>query len=527
MIKIKKGFTMAEMMVVMLVLTVLLAAAAPLMTKKKSMSTDTTWKYASNNSDIYYGVGDNQSAMIGQTSKSGNDLNSKLIISTNDFKKPFITFKQNHPVANMIFDGNFIIGGPYSTADQYKIGGAYNNTALGYKALYKTTSGYYNTAIGDSALLNNTEADRNTAVGFKALMNNTTGSDNTAIGEVSLENNTIGEKNTALGTHSLRANTTGSSNTAIGYEALNINKTGSSNTAIGNGALVRNTTGSSNIAIGYGALGNNSSGSNNIAIGDGACGNVTTGSNKVCIGNGSGPKIGHAQQTSSDNVVYIGDENTTVYIPGNLIVGKTAILGFNEADKKATYIRTTHGGLEGTEEFFITAISEHSHETLMSKMYDWNYNEINSFRNLLSDKRLKNVKGENKAGIEQIRQLRIFDYTFKKDPNKIKHVGVMAQDLEKVFPNAVTKGDDGYLRIRQEDMFYAVINAVKQLDKIIEALIAEVKVDLAKIVKIDKQVTKLEKENKLLKEKNIKLEKRIEKLEKAILEDDDDDDDDD
>ena len=37
MIKIKKGFTMAEMMVVMLVLTVLLAAAAPLMTKKKSI----------------------------------------------------------------------------------------------------------------------------------------------------------------------------------------------------------------------------------------------------------------------------------------------------------------------------------------------------------------------------------------------------------------------------------------------------------------------------------------------------------
>ena len=94
MIKIKKGFTMAEMMVVMLVLTVLLAAAAPLMTKKKAMSTDTTWKYASNNSDIYYGIGDNQSAMIGQQSKDANDLNSRLIISTKDLKKPFITFKK-------------------------------------------------------------------------------------------------------------------------------------------------------------------------------------------------------------------------------------------------------------------------------------------------------------------------------------------------------------------------------------------------------------------------------------------------
>ena len=40
----------------------------------------------------------------------------------------------------------------------------------------------------------------------------------------------------------------------------------------------------------------------------------------------------------------------------------------------------------------------------------------------------------------------------------------MAQDLQKIFPDAVAKGDDGYLRIRLEDMFYAVINAVKELD---------------------------------------------------------------
>ena len=43
-------------------------------------------------------------------------------------------------------------------------------------------------------------------------------------------------------------------------------------------------------------------------------------------------------------------------------------------------------------------------------------------------------------------------------------LGVVAQELQKVFPNAVTKDKDGYLRIRQEDMFYAMINAIKELD---------------------------------------------------------------
>ena len=36
--------------------------------------------------------------------------------------------------------------------------------------------------------------------------------------------------------------------------------------------------------------------------------------------------------------------------------------------------------------------------------------------------------------------------------------------MQKVFPDAVTKGEDGFLRIRMEDMFYAVINAIKELD---------------------------------------------------------------
>ena len=89
----------------------------------------------------------------------------------------------------------------------------------------------------------------------------------------------------------------------------------------------------------------------------------------------------------------------------------------------------------------------------------------------------------------------MFNYTFKKDKNKTPHVGVIAQDLQKVFPDAVTKGEDGFLRIRLEDMFYALVNAVKELD--------------AKVTKL------IEQENS--KDKKIKeLEPRIERLEKAL-----------
>ena len=49
-------------------------------------------------------------------------------------------------------------------------------------------------------------------------------------------------------------------------------------------------------------------------------------------------------------------------------------------------------------------------------------------------------------------------------------MGVIAQDLQKVFPDAVKKGVDGFLTIRFEDMFFAMINAIKELDSRITAL---------------------------------------------------------
>ena len=107
---------------------------------------------------------------------------------------------------------------------------------------------------------------------------------------------------------------------------------------------------------------------------------------------------------------------------------------------------------------------------------------------ILSDRNLKYVGKENTSGLDKIRQLKVFNYTFKKDEKKTPHVGVIAQDLQKVFPDAVKKGSDGFLRIRMEDMFFAVINSIKELDS---------------------RVTVLEKENKELKARIEKLESKI------------------
>lgn len=126
-----------------------------------------------------------------------------------------------------------------------------------------------------------------------------------------------------------------------------------------------------------------------------------------------------------------------------------------------------------------------------------------------SDARLKNISGDNTAGLKEINALEVKNFTFKNDKEKTPHVGVIAQQLMKVFPNSVTKGKDGYYRIRTEEIFYAMVNSIKELCVQIQEI-------TAKVTGLDKRLQKLEKENAELKQKNAEFEKRLQLLESKI-----------
>lgn len=124
-----------------------------------------------------------------------------------------------------------------------------------------------------------------------------------------------------------------------------------------------------------------------------------------------------------------------------------------------------------------------------------------------SDIRLKDVSGDNTAGLKEINALNVKNYTYKNDKEKTPHVGVIAQDLQKIFPNSVFAAKDGYLKIKTEEIFYAMVNSIKELCTQIQDL-------TAKITGLDKRITELEKQNQLLKKQNEEFEKRLTKLEK-------------
>ena len=78
-----------------------------------------------------------------------------------------------------------------------------------------------------------------------------------------------------------------------------------------------------------------------------------------------------------------------------------------------------------------------------------------------SDIRLKNVTGDSTIGLDEINALEVKNFTFKNDKEKTPHVGVIAQQLQKVFPNSVFEDKkSGYLKIKTEEIFYAMVNSI-------------------------------------------------------------------
>lgn len=221
-------------------------------------------------------------------------------------------------------------------------------------------------------------------------------------------------------------------------------------------------------AVGAGALHNMTApigGANakNTAIGYNACGEIKEGSGNICIGAEAGPYTANLS-----NQLYIDNEKTdTPLIHGQFFDNTVTING------KLIVNDTRYGKFDVAQ-------------------------QLN-----MSDARLKNIGKNFTAGLNELNKIQVKNFTFKKDKEKTPHVGVIAQELQKVFPNAVSKGEDGYLRIRQEDMFYAMINAIKELD--------------IKSKKTNEKIQKMEKNIILLQEQNTMLMQKLEEMEQKML----------
>ena len=203
------------------------------------------------------------------------------------------------------------------------------------------------------------------------------------------------------------------------------------NSAVGYQALYGNTTGAHNTVVGGFALHDNISGSRNTVVGADA-GWDTTGSGNVFLGHSA------AYHETGSNKLYIA----------NSMINPPLIYG--EFDTKSVGINTMN--LSG----YTLAVGG---SAAKSGGGSWSS---------LSDIRLKHVHGSYERGLSEVSHLNPVTYKYTSDndmnlPADKEYVGLVAQDVQGVIPEAVEENSNGYLMVNNDPIIWAMLNAIKEL----------------------------------------------------------------
>lgn len=198
----------------------------------------------------------------------------------------------------------------------------------------------------------------------------------------------------------------GNNNTAVG-DALTNNTTGNNNTALGFNALLSNATADDNTATGAEALMNNTTGKLNIAVGFEAGSELTTGANNIDIGNSG--------VASESGTIRIGTKGaqTRAFVAS---VNSSPIFG-------VPVLVNVHGrlGIQAS-----------------SVRYKRDIRNMGS----ASDSLLK---------------LRPVIFRYKQDPKRTLQYGLIAEEVEQVYPELVTHDDGGSVMGVRYDMLPALL----------------------------------------------------------------------
>ena len=274
-------------------------------------------------------------------------------------------------------------------------------------------------------------------------------------------------------------------NTATGYQALNANTTGINNTATGRFALYNNNDGVENAAAGLNALTRDVSGSYNTGFGAGA-GEFTTGEYNTSVGYESGP--GYNGPRDVGNTTTLGAW-ATVFGQNSMAIGyaavanedfSTAIGDHAQVDQPNTIVLGGINGINGATADTSVGIGTTTPDAMLTVNGTADKPGGGSW-GVYSDQRLKDLDGKFSAGLSQIMKINPVKYRYKEDNgmgirDHNEHVGVVAQEIQKAIPEAVTENTKGYLLVNNDPVIWAMLNAIKEQQKEIAEQAQQIKV---------------------------------------------------
>ncbi len=449
----------------------------------------------------------------------GNDANVGIGTSAPDAKLHIVgrTRIDGDRLEFVNTGGSVFIGERAGVNDDFS-----NNYNLGFgtHALEDNITGYFNVAVGISALHSNL-ADHNTAFGMEALYYNTTGNENTGIGRSAMGSNITGSDNTALGYFADVGYSDLNSTTVIGANAL-VNQ--SNATAIGANAMV---TQSNSTAIGANAMVTQS---NSMVLGSIAGVNGANANTMVGIGitNPSEEltvagdiQIFHQSVTGRDGYS-LGELYTEIraleffYKTGTLSVpfAKISAINYNSSgtgwygDPKRvkaglSFYVTNEGDMDQAMTILNNGNVGISTTTPICTLEVYGTAGLSTGTSwqMTSDMRLKENVRSYERGLNEILQINPIYFTYTeesglKNPEKYgANIGISAQELQQIIPEAITAKartlqdgtvmEDALELTKADAMWFALINAVKEQQEIIDAQQAEIEALKAKTDEMD------------------------------------------
>ena len=317
-------------------------------------------------------------------------------------------------------------------------------------------------------------ANGNTCMGYNSGTDLTSGDYNTLHGEESGANLTTGYKNVAIGCKALEVSTNGFENVVIGWSALPVVPYGTQNVAIGCKALESGDDAGirEEVAVGFEAL------------------KDVTGNYTNAYGNTA---LGYQAGRDNDNKYEM------------CFIGRQAGMNQTMVSQELWIAHRDHN--KGTASCWI-------HGTSNGEMTNGNNS---SSWSTTSDERIKKNIVDNNVGLEKLNQLKVrnFEYRVQKEtgtdseghttwthrsesdiidtstfntlPNGQKprpdqvainkegvQVGCIAQEVEAVLPGCVHTDTNGVKSVDTDEMFWVMVNAIKQLSAKNDALTTRV-----------------------------------------------------
>jgi hypothetical protein len=369
--------------------------------------------------------------------------------------------------------------------------GAYN-VAVGSQSLYSATTADFNVASGAFSLTNDTTGHSNVAVGFSGLAANTTGNLNVAVGHGSLNGAMAFSENTAVGSYSMIVPAGGlntavgaaalqrgdTENTAVGYHAMYA-ATGNRNTIVGAQALTAASDASSNTAVGSFALGEATS-DYNVAVGESALGQITTGAGNTAVGTTAGRYL-----TTGANNTFLGQNarvaSSTPALSYATAIGSGAIVAANNAMALGgTGSAAVSVGINtSTPDDRLQVVGDIKIGTSGTNGCLKNFAGTGLVGTCSSDLRLKtNVQPFGRV-LDSVSRLKPVHFTWRASEFPAYHfgdgmnAGLIAQDVEQVFPELVQTDERGFKTVNYTELPYLTLAAVKELKAENDALKAD------------------------------------------------------